>query len=124
MTFRYSLSELFYWLTMWMVLVSVLGTVISPLAAVLVVTVWLYGTVLVSKSFGRLAGLAYSVLVGFVLMVAFMWPAVITVPRRRPAMELHFTLSLLSGLISGASVWCIASVADEAFKSFLRRRTR
>jgi hypothetical protein len=121
--FRYSLGELFYWLTFWIISVSMLGTLIPAHLAVSVVTVWLFGAVLTSEACGHWASFASAVLVGFVLMAVFRWPAITPFPRRHPNIEVHVMLSVVSGLISGTMVWCIAAFADEAFKSFARWRS-
>jgi hypothetical protein len=106
-----------YWLTVWIVGLSVLTAATSAPIALFAISVWLLGTVFVSKGLGRPVGFVFSWAVGFVSCMVI--GAIFA--HREHFME-RFAVCFLVGLEFGLGVWCLAVAADEAFQRFAARR--
>jgi hypothetical protein len=122
--FKYSLIELLYWWTFSMICGPALVAVLPSQLAV-VVTLWLIGTVVINKGFGRRAGLGYSVIFGF----DFHWIAValtndLWMGPEPTSTWLIIAWSIRWGFINGCLIWAVATVADYLFKGLIADHAR
>ena len=106
--FRYSLKDVFYWLTVWVVCVSALRTLLPILVAVFLVTTCLFGTVILNKAVGRWAGLIYAVAIVFVFCSSFIVPVGVSGPPPPSAYTLGTAISVLLSSIGGTAIWLMA----------------
>jgi hypothetical protein len=119
--FKFSLKELLYWLTIWMVGVSLLAAITTAPVALFVVTLWPFGTIILSKLFGPLISLTYSVFLGFVSGVTVMVVTNGLWRLRTPsAYPWVFAVSMIFSLVTGTIVWGVIDAADDLFKRFVR----
>jgi hypothetical protein len=118
---RYSLRDLLYWLTVWIVFASLLAAFSPSPVALIVMTAWFFGTVFVNKGFRPPGGLTYSIAFGFMLCAICL---ALASPTAVPGYYFYvFPVSFLFGLISGPIVWGIADAADEVCNEFIRGRS-
>jgi hypothetical protein len=114
--FKYSLKELFYWSILWAICLSALAAVLPSHFAV-AVTLWLIGTVVISKGFGSWAALGYSIVFGFdfywvaAVLTNDLWMSPTPVPY-----WLLIARSIRWGLINGSLIWAVATAADYVFR--------
>ena len=122
---KYSLKEMLYWLTIWMICVSVLNVRTGTTLALVIATFWLGGTVFVGRHFGPSIGFLYAFLFGFLLFLAIGIATLIEFrmeARLASDYALIFAYSVGYGIAGGAIVWGVAVGVDKAFKRFIDAR--
>ena len=113
---KYSLKEFLYWLTIWIVGVSLVFPVVLPVFFRSLALLWLGGTIIVIKVLGERAAFWYSAVFGYLFLVAATPPAVKSYVQPQPSnIELRFVLCIPLGLIAGSIVWGIVVGADRLF---------
>src|SRR5215212_9978626 len=113
---KFSLKELVYWWSLWIVCVSLLTTFFTAAFGLLVTTVWFGGTVIVRRLCGNVAQFVYSILVGFFFSILFFMPMEGEFIPKLPSPDLLLlTISVFFGLVAGTLVWGFAMGADWAF---------
>jgi hypothetical protein len=120
---HFSLKELCYWWTVWMVYVVGVATYYGAKFVVVVATPWFLGTVVVGWIFGRRIGWTYSVIFGFLLILTlFATVKIDTVPPTRFSLDHIIGVSTKNALINGTLVWAIAFSADWVFMRYVRAK--
>jgi hypothetical protein len=114
---RYSLKELFYWLTIWSVGLGALVATISEPFGVIFFAAWFIGTTVVNKAIGYRAGFWYAALFGIVFCLL---SVLLTPPMSNKSQPVDFgygvIVALPSGIASGSFVWAVGFGFDKLFR--------
>jgi len=105
---RYTLTELFVWTAFVAVCAVISARWLYAAHAVIVVCVWVAGTVAVIKLAGCEPALWYSTICGCVFFVAtsvLIDTGAVALPQNRLATPMAVLLGLVTGIVCGVSVW-------------------
>jgi hypothetical protein len=110
---HFSLKDAFYWLTVWIVGVSILLAILGPPtpASLVAITIWFAGTVATNKAFGSKSSLAFAVVAA---ISACMFAGALFSEPRNPPSEIVLG-SIVSGLVGGSLMWLVCAAADSGY---------
>ena len=114
---RYSLKELFYWLTIWSVGLGALVAVIPEPVFVVFVAAWFIGTTVINKTVGYRAGFWYSAFFGIVFLLLMVLPTPpMSSKSQPPDFGYGVIVALLFGIAAGSFVWAVGFGFDKLFR--------